>query len=91
LCRIVPVRLHLDAIAHLRIAPVPQRRPACWGGARRLCFHTGGLVEDDTRLDPLPGFAPRTLQAGAASRAVWYSNWPDEALNDPALDVGDYG
>jgi isopenicillin N synthase-like dioxygenase len=43
------------------------------------------------RLDPLPGFAPRTLQAGAASRAVWYSNWPDEALNDPALDVGDYG
>jgi hypothetical protein len=30
----------------------------------------GCLPQVRPRLDPLPGFAPRTLQAGAASRAV---------------------
>jgi len=36
LCRLVPIWLKLDTIAHRHISPVPQRRPACWRDARWL-------------------------------------------------------
>jgi len=39
LCHLVPVRLHIDTIAHLRIGPIPQRRPACWCDTRWLCIY----------------------------------------------------
>ena len=41
-------------------------------------------------LEPLPGFVRAPLQAGAASHAIWYSNWPDEAVQDRAIDLGRY-
>ena len=34
----IPIWLNVDTIAHLRVAPVPQRRPACWCDARWLCL-----------------------------------------------------
>jgi hypothetical protein len=40
--RFIPIWLNvgtLHTIAHLRIARVPQRRPACWCDARWLCLH----------------------------------------------------
>ena len=41
-------------------------------------------------LPPVPGFVRSALQSGAASHGIWYSNWPDEAVTDPAMDLGDY-
>ena len=41
-------------------------------------------------LPPVAGFARSALQSGAASHGIWYSNWPDEAVTDPAMDLGDY-
>jgi hypothetical protein len=37
--RFVPIWLNLDTLAHGRVAPVPQRWPACWCDARWLCLH----------------------------------------------------
>jgi hypothetical protein len=36
---LVPIGLKLDTLAYLRVAPVPQRRPACRRDARRFCIH----------------------------------------------------
>ena len=47
-------------------------------------------VQVQPLLPPLPGFARASLQAGAASHAIWYSNWPDEAVSDGAMDLGSY-
>lgn len=41
-------------------------------------------------LAPVPGFERSPLQSGAASHAIWYSNWPDEAVQDAAMDLGHY-
>ena len=41
-------------------------------------------------LPPVAGFERAALQSGAASHAIWYSNWPDEAVSDKAIDLGDY-
>jgi hypothetical protein len=41
-------------------------------------------------LPPVPGFQRSPLQSGAASHDIWYSNWPDEAVTDGALDLGNY-
>ncbi len=42
-------------------------------------------------LPPVPGFERRPLLSGVASHGIWYSNWPDEAVSDTALDLGQYG
>lgn len=39
---------------------------------------------------PLPGFDRAPLQSGAASQAIWYSNWPDQAVQDARIDLGNY-
>lgn len=41
-------------------------------------------------LAPVPGFTRSPLQSGAASHDIWYSNWPDEAVTDAAIDLGNY-
>ena len=41
-------------------------------------------------LPPVPGFQRSPLQSGAASHDIWYSNWPDEAVTDAAIDLGNY-
>jgi isopenicillin N synthase-like dioxygenase len=41
-------------------------------------------------LEPVPGFTRVPLQSGAASHGIWYSNWPDEAVADAAIDLGNY-
>jgi isopenicillin N synthase-like dioxygenase len=41
-------------------------------------------------LERLPGFERQPLQSGAASHDIWYSNWPDAAVQDKGIDLGDY-
>jgi hypothetical protein len=43
--RFIPCWRNLDTIAHLRVAPVPQRRPSCWCDARRFCIHPDVLQD----------------------------------------------
>ena len=42
-------------------------------------------------LAPVPGFERAPLESGAASHDIWYSNWPDVALSDTPIDLGNYG
>jgi len=42
-------------------------------------------------LERLPGFTRQPLQSGAASHDIWYSNWPDAAVQNQSIDLGDYG
>lgn len=37
--RLVPIWRNVDTLAHLRVAPVPQRWPTSRGDARWLCIH----------------------------------------------------
>ena len=70
--RFIPIWLNvgtLDTIAHLRIARVLQRRPACWFDARRLWLHPDVLqyVADVGAVGDEGDHAhPRLRRAGTA-------------------------
>jgi isopenicillin N synthase-like dioxygenase len=63
-------------------------------GQARQSFPYFSVPRFDVRVEPLlppvPGFKRAPLMAGEASHAIWYSNWPDEGVKDPAIDLGNY-
>jgi len=61
---------------------------------QRQSFPYFSVPRFDVVVEPLlpclPGFQRGPLQSGAASHAIWYSNWPDQAVYSTELDLGNY-
>jgi hypothetical protein len=66
LCRLVPVRLHIDTLVHLRVSPLPKWRPACGCDARGLCIHPDVIqyLADIGACDPSAASASQSSQSG---------------------------
>lgn len=62
---------------------------------QRQSFPYFSVPRADVMVEPLlprlPGFDRAPLQSGAASHDIWYSNWPDAALSDKRIDLGNFG
>jgi isopenicillin N synthase-like dioxygenase len=62
--------------------------------SQRQSFPYFSVPRFDVVVEPLlprvPGFQRGPLQSGAASHAIWYSNWPDQAVYSTELDLGNY-
>jgi len=83
----------LELLSGGRLVSTPHRVTNQSGRARQS-FPYFSVPRHNVRIAPLlppvPGFDRAALEAGSASRAIWYSNWPDVSVQDAAIDLGDY-
>lgn len=83
----------LELLSGGRLVSTPHR-VVNRSGQQRQAFPYFSVPRFDVRVEPLlpplPGYERTALQSGAASHAIWYSNWPDEAVTDKAIDLGNY-
>lgn len=83
----------LELLSGGRLVSTPHR-VVNTSGVQRQSFPYFSVPRFDVIVEPLlprlAGFARASLQSGAASHDIWYSNWPDEAVKDASIDLGNY-
>lgn len=83
----------LELLSGGRLVSTPHR-VTNRGQLQRQSFPYFSVPRADVLVQPLlerlPGFEREPLMSGAASHDIWYSNWPDAALQDTSIDLGDY-
>jgi len=83
----------LELLSGGRLVSTPHR-VVNRSGRQRQAFPYFSVPRFDVTVEPLltplAGYQRVALQSGAASQAIWYSNWPDEAVTDTAIDLGNY-
>jgi isopenicillin N synthase-like dioxygenase len=83
----------LELLSGGRLVSTPHR-VVNRSGEQRQSFPYFSVPRADVVVEPLlerlPGFTRQPLQSGAASHDIWSSNWPDSAVKDKGIDLGDY-